>query len=77
MADLFSSRYLAAKTVQTKHKENRSIYLHDAWTLDGSLETNKLYLQLLPVYTWAKEGTDMDRGLSDVQIMKIGISEMD
>ena len=58
-------------------KEEQSIYLHDAWTLDGSLETNKLYLQLLPVYTWAKEGTDMDRGLSDVQIMEIDISETD
>ena len=58
-------------------KEEQSIYLHDAWTLDGSLETNKLYLQLLPVYTWAKEGTGMDRGLSDVQIMEIDIFETD
>ena len=57
--------------------EDQRVYLHDAWTLGGPLETDALYLQLLPVYTWAKEGAERDQGLSDVQIIKISISEKD
>ncbi|MBQ6232890.1 MAG: hypothetical protein IJJ80_05230 [Clostridia bacterium] len=56
-------------------EEGQRVYLHDAWTIGGSLETDTLYLQLLPVYTWAKEGTDRNRGLSDVQIIEINITD--
>ena len=55
--------------------ENQSVYLHDAWTIGGPLDMNKLYLQLLPVYTWAKEGDERNQGLKDVQIIEINISE--
>ena len=57
--------------------ENERVYLHDAWTLGGPLETDALYLQLLPVYTWAKEGIERDQGLSDVPIIEISIPEKD
>lgn len=57
--------------------ENQSIYLHDSWTLGGPLKTDTLNLQLLPVYSWAKEGTERDQGLPDVQIIKINIPEKD
>ncbi|MBQ9196653.1 MAG: DUF4179 domain-containing protein [Clostridia bacterium] len=57
--------------------ETQSAYMRDFWTLGGPLETDKLYLQLLPVYSWAKEGVEMDQGLSDVQIIKINIPEKD
>ena len=55
--------------------EDQSVYLHDAWTIGGPLDMNKLYLQLLPVYTWAKEGDERNQGLKDVQIIEINISE--
>lgn len=57
--------------------ENQSIYLHDSWTLGGPLKADTLNLQLLPVYSWAKEGTERDQGLPDVQIIKINIPEKD
>ncbi|MBQ9264422.1 MAG: hypothetical protein IJ189_09490 [Clostridia bacterium] len=57
--------------------ETQSAYMRDFWTLGGPLETDKLYLQLLPVYSWAKEGVEMDQGLQDVQIIKINIPEKD
>lgn len=55
--------------------ENQSVYLHDAWTIGGPLDMNRLYLQLLPVYTWAKEGVERNQGLKDVQIIEINIYE--
>ena len=57
--------------------EGQRVYLHDAWTLGAPLETDTLHLQLLPVYTWAKEGVERDQGLSDVQIIEINIPEKD
>lgn len=57
--------------------DNQSIYLHDSWTLGGPLKTDTLNLQLLPVYSWAKEGTERDQGLPDVQIIKINIPDKD
>ncbi len=57
--------------------ENQSIYLHDSWTLGGPLKTDTLNLQLLPVYSWAKEVAERDQGLPDVQIIKINIPEKD
>ena len=57
--------------------DDQLVYLHDAWTLGSPTETDALYLQLLPVYTWAKEGTERDQGLPDVPIIKIDISEKD
>ena len=57
--------------------EDKRVYLHDGWTLGGPLETDTLYLQLLPVYTWAKEGIERDQGLSDVPIIEISIPEKD
>ena len=57
--------------------EDQNVYLHDAWTLGGTLETDTLYFQLLPVYTWAKEGEERNQGLSDVQIIEINITEKD
>ena len=55
--------------------ENQSVYLHDAWTLGSPFEADALHLQLLPVYSWAKEGVERDQGLLDVQIIEIGITE--
>ena len=55
--------------------EDQSVYLHDAWTIGGPLDMNRLYLQLLPVYTWAKEGVERNQGLKDVQIIEINIYE--
>ena len=55
--------------------ENQNVYLHDAWTIGGPLDMNRLYLQLLPVYTWAKEGVERNQGLKDVQIIEINIYE--
>ena len=55
--------------------EDQRAYLHDAWTIGGPLDRNKLSLQLLPVYTWAKEGVERNQGLKDVQIIEINISE--
>lgn len=55
--------------------ESQSVYLHDAWTLGSPFEADTLHLQLLPVYTWAKEGVERDQGLPDVQIIEIGITE--
>ena len=57
--------------------EGQRVYLHDAWTLGGPLETDTLYLQLLPVYTWAKEGIEPEQGLSDVPTIEISIPEKD
>lgn len=57
--------------------EDQSVSLHDAWTLGDPLKTDTLYLQLLPVYTWAKEGAERDQGLSDVQIIEINIPKKD
>lgn len=57
--------------------EDQSIYVHDTWTLSSSWEKDTLYLQFLPVYTWAKEGVERDQGLSDVQIIEISIPEKD
>ena len=57
--------------------EGQCAYLHDAWTLGGPLETDALYLQLLPVYTWAKDGSERDQGLPDVQIIEINITKQD
>lgn len=57
--------------------ENQSIYLHDSWTLGGPLKTDTLNLQLLPVYSWAKEGAERNQGLPDVQIIEINIPEKD
>ncbi|MBQ8137589.1 MAG: hypothetical protein IJ174_09165 [Clostridia bacterium] len=58
-------------------KENQTVSLHDAWTLGNPLKTDALYLQLLPVYTWAKEGVEMEQGLKDAPIIKITIPEQD
>ena len=55
--------------------DDQCVYLHDAWTLSSAVKTDALYLQLLPVYTWAEEGMDRDQGLSDVQIIEISITD--
>ena len=57
--------------------EDQRIYLHDAWTIGDPLEGDTLYLQLLPVYTWAKEGDERDQGLKDAPIIEINIPEID
>ena len=57
--------------------EDQGVYMHDAWTLGGSLESNVLYLQLLPVYAWAKEGIERERGVADVPVIKISMAEKD
>lgn len=79
--DPSSLRFLDAGSFSSRPEildvENQSIYLHDSWTLGGPLKTDTLYLQLLPVYSWAKEGTERDQGLPDVQIIKINIPEKD
>ena len=57
--------------------EEQGVYLHDAWTLSGATETDTLYLQLLPVYAWAKEGIERDRGLPDMPVIEISIPGQD
>ena len=54
--------------------EGQGVYLHDVWTLGGPLERDTLYLQLLPVYTWAKAGVEREQGLPDAQIIEINIA---
>ncbi|MBQ8161694.1 MAG: hypothetical protein IJ083_13240 [Clostridia bacterium] len=42
----------------------------------NALTGNKLYLQLLPVYAWARDGCEIHQGCPDAPVIEIDIQDL-